>query len=61
MLNNIVYIICWILLNISHRYAIQYNMDPTKKDPWSQLQIAYMAFAMIGWLSSVVNSNYMSI
>ena len=57
---NTVYAACWVLLNVAHRYAIEYNLDENKRDPWSQFQIAYMVFALLGWLCSVITSkNYL--
>lgn len=60
MESYLVYSICWILLNVAHPYAVKYNLKQTK-DPWSQLQVGYMVFALVGWLCSVITSNYLSV
>lgn len=55
--SKIVYMLSYILFNVSHQSAVSYNIDGANYNQLKGIAIGYTLLAIFGWIITNMNTN----
>jgi hypothetical protein len=54
--STLVYTISYVIYNVSHTYAVEYNISGTSYSKLSQTTTAYTVLCLVAWVFTNVNT-----